>query len=284
MLVLFCLPLISAGWGLFGMYAGGEFETSTPSDAFFYGSLSASQLGGVDIVDPFAALQAMAAARAVDVGILIGLLPALLVYGVVRGRAFCGWVCPVNLLLEGVDWLRSKLGIKVVERAIPRHAKMWVALGVVVLSAILIIPLFESFSPISAINKGVLFGSLAGVCTLLAILIAELFWSRRVWCRAVCPVGGFYEAIGRAGQVNVKMDYSKCIHCNACEEACLADPEILAPVLKNEDVIVRAGDCMACGRCIDVCPTQALHMGLGRLSKKPSDGAASEHERGAAPG
>ena len=32
-------------------------------------------------------------------------------YGIVRGRAFCGWVCPVNLLLEGVDWLREVLTI-----------------------------------------------------------------------------------------------------------------------------------------------------------------------------
>lgn len=281
-LVLFCLPLAFAGWGLFGQFAGDEFASPTPADGFFYGSLSASQLGGVDILDPFAALEAMAAARAFDAGIAVGLLPVLVVYGLVRGRAFCGWVCPLGLLLELVDWVRAKLGIEVRERAVPRHAKMWVALGVVVLSAVVAIPVFEAFSPISPINKGILFGSLSGVFTLVAVVIAELFWSRRVWCRSLCPLGGFYEAIGRCGQVNVKMDYNKCIHCDGCTKACLADPVILKPVLADEDAIVRAGDCMACGKCIDACPTGALRMGLGRMGRTGHAGRESGSDDGAA--
>ena len=33
------------------------------------------------------------------------------------------------------------------------------------------------------------------------------------------------------------------------------------------DVIVRAGDCMACGSCIDACPTRALSFCVGRSAK-----------------
>ncbi len=275
MLALFCLPLLVAGWSLFGAFVGGEEPVATPSEGLFYGSLSASQIGGIEMIDPFAALQAIAASKSFEVGLLVGALVPLVLYGIVRGRAFCGWVCPVNLVCEGVDWLRAKLHVEVRKRAIPRRAKIGVAAGVLALSALFGIPVFEALSPISFINKGILFGSLVGAFTMLAIVLAELFWARRVWCRAICPLGGFYEAIGRAGLVNVKIDSKACIHCDACKRACLADPEILAPALSGEDVMVRAGDCMACGKCIDACQVGALHMGLGR-PRKPSASASSE--------
>ncbi|WP_261428962.1 4Fe-4S binding protein [Berryella wangjianweii] len=270
MLVLFCLPLLAAGWGLFGQVSGGDAAVPTPAEGVFYGSLSSSHVGGVTVLDPFAVLQVIAASKSFDVAWLVGALPVLVVYGLVRGRAFCGWVCPVNLLCEAVDRLRAKLGLRVTERVLPRRVKVGVAAGVLALSALVSMPVFELFSPISAINKGILFGSVSGALTLAAIVVVECVWGRRVWCRAVCPLGGFYEVLGRAGLVNVRIDHAACVHCDACSRACLADPEILAPALAGDDVIVRAGDCMACGACVDACPAGALRLGVGR----PSAGGA----------
>ena len=141
---------------------------------------------------------------------------------------------------------------------------MYVAVGVLVLSAVLSFPVFEALSPISFVNKGLVFGSMVGGVTLLAIVAVELFWGHRVWCRALCPLGGFYEAIGRVGLVNVKIDHDKCVGCDACKRVCLCDPEILDGVLAGDDAIVRAGDCMVCGECVEICPTAALALKLGR--------------------
>lgn len=282
MLVLFCLPLLIAGWGLLGQLGAGspapEVAVATPAEGLFFGSLSSSSIGPVVVLDPFAVLQIAFASKSFDASWLIGALPVLIVYGLIRGRAFCGWVCPVNLLCEIVDKLRAKAGLRVPEHVLPRHAKLYVAAGVLVLSAILSIPVFETFSPISAINKGILFGSCAGLVTLAAIVVAELVWGRRVWCRALCPLGGFYEALGRVGLVNVRISYDACVHCDACARACLCDPEILEPVLAGDDVIVRAGDCMACGACVDACPTHALKMRLGRPWPPRRSGTASADE------
>ncbi len=263
-LVLFALPLIAAGWGLFGLFAGGEETVSTPAQLPFFGSLSSSSIFGIEVLDPFAMLQTAAASKAFALDWALAALPVLVLYGLIRGRAFCGWVCPVNLLLELFDALRRKLGMQVREMPVPRHAKMGIAAAVVVLSAVTSIPVFEAFSPISAINKGILFGAVTGLWVLAAIVLAELFWGHRVWCRSLCPLGGFYEALGRIGQVNVRFDREACIHCDSCKNACLCDPAILDPVLTERDVIVRAGDCMACGSCIDACPANALSMRLGR--------------------
>lgn len=268
MLLVFLAPLFIAGWGLFGGMVGGDNTMATPANSFpFYGTLSSSQIIGVELLDPYAGLQAIAAAKALSLELLVALLPPLVIYGLIRGRAFCGWTCPVNLLLEIVDWLREKLHIKVEERVLPRHTKVYVAAGVLVLSAVLSFPVFEALSPISFINKGLVLGSLVGGVTLLAIVVVELFWGHRVWCRALCPLGGFYEVLGKVALVNVQIDHDKCIGCNKCKRACLCDSEILDAVVAGEDVMVRAGDCMACGKCIEACPTAALDLRVGRTAK-----------------
>lgn len=281
MLGLFCLPPLLAGWGLAGLFAGGDGEVATPAEGVFFGSLSSSSVAGVPLFDPLAALEVTAASRGLlAASALTGAVLVVVAYGLVRGRAFCGWMCPVNLIGEGVDAARRRLGIVVPERTVPRRAKIGVAVAVVLLSALVGFPVFELISPIGAVNKGLVFGSFAGAGTLLAIVIAELLVSRRLWCRALCPLGGTFQVLGRAGQVNVAIDHDACIHCDKCAQVCLADPAILAPALAGQDVIVRAGDCMACGACVDVCPTSALRFRLGRPRsprKGVEDGAAGNH-------
>ena len=264
-LLVFLAPVLVAGWSLLGGTVGGDNAIATPADSFpFFGTLSSSSVFGIELLDPFAMLQAVVAAKAFAVDWLLAALPVLVVYGLIRGRVFCGWCCPVNLLFELVDWLRAKLHIKVEERVLPRHAKVYVAGGVLVLSLLLGFPVFEALSPISFINKGLVLGSLVGGVTLLAIVLVELFWGHRVWCRALCPLGGFYEVVGKVGLVNVHIDHEKCIGCNKCKKACLCDPEILDAVVAGEDGVVRAGDCMACGKCVETCPTAALSLKIGR--------------------
>ena len=263
-LAVFLAPVFLAGWNLFGGTVGGDNAMGTPADVFFYGSLSSSSIFGINLLDPFAFLQYVVASKSIALDSLLAVLPVLVFYGLIRGRAFCGWTCPVNLLLEIIDWIRLKLKIKVEERVLPRHAKVYIAAGVLVLSLVLSFPVFEALSPISFINKGLIFGSLVGGITLLAVILVELFWGHRVWCRALCPLGGFYEVVGKVGLLNVAIDNETCIGCNKCKKACLCDPEILDAPVAGEDVIVRAGDCMLCGKCIEACPVEALSIKIGR--------------------
>lgn len=264
---LFCLPLLAAGWGLAGTYLGGDAAAATPAQGALYGSFSSSEAFGASLLDPFAVLQIAFASKSLEASWLLYALPVLVAYGLIRGRAFCGWVCPVNLLLELVDWLRGKAGVSVGEGRVPRRTKISLAVLVVLFSAFAGVPLFEALSPVSAAGKFLLFGSMAGMWVLAAIVLLEAFVERRVWCRSLCPLGGFYQALGRAGLANVGIRHDACISCGKCQKACLADPAVLQPALSGGDVIVRAGDCMACGACVDACPTAALSMRLGRPSK-----------------
>lgn len=67
----------------------------------------------------------------------------------------------MNLVGEGVDAARRRLGIEVPERTVPRRAKIGVAAAVVLLSALVGFPVFELISPIGAVNKGLVFGGFA---------------------------------------------------------------------------------------------------------------------------
>ena len=79
--LLFLVPVLLAGWGLFGTTVGGDNMIGTPAGSFpFYGTLSSSELFGIELLDPFAALQAFVAAKAFTLDMLIGLLPPLIVY------------------------------------------------------------------------------------------------------------------------------------------------------------------------------------------------------------
>ncbi len=264
MLALFALPVVVAGWGLFGSTVPTGEQMATPAELPFFGTLGSSSIGPVTVLDPFATLQVVCASKTFDPAWLVGVLPVLIVYGLIRGRAFCGWVCPVNLLGEAVDFLRRKLRRPVYEMPVPRHAKLYVAGAILVLSAVLGLPVYEIFNPIGAINKLMALGAVTGVVTLLCIVAVELFWGHRVWCRALCPLGGFYEALGKVGLLNVRIDHDACIGCGKCQKACLCDPAILDDAISGEANAVTAGDCMLCGKCKEACPTAALKIGLGR--------------------
>ena len=89
MLVLFAIPLLLTGWGLAGAYigTGGEFALDyIPSDVAFWGSLSSSEILGIELLDPFATAQVIAAGKTV-VGTMVWCLPILVGFALVRGRA-----------------------------------------------------------------------------------------------------------------------------------------------------------------------------------------------------
>ncbi|MFQ9181590.1 MAG: 4Fe-4S binding protein [Eggerthella lenta] len=87
-----------------------------------------------------------------------------------------------------------------------------------------------------------------------------------MWCRSLCPLGGFYEALGRFGQVNVKIDPAACIHCDACKHACLSDPRSSSQ--RSTDATRSCGRSTAWPAVRASTPApRALSFTLGRASK-----------------
>jgi ferredoxin-type protein NapH len=226
---------------------------------FFQGNLSAAALFGIGLADPLAFLQASLAGRVFVASFLGSALIVSAFYLLAGGRTFCGWVCPIYLVTEIGDKLRSRLGTA--DRHYSLAGIRWsfaVTLGISLAAGI---PFFEVLSPIGIGTRAIMFKAWLPLLIVAAIVVVEIFVAQRIWCRSLCPVGGFYSLLGRFSPARVGFTKSLCTGCGECSRICPVE-EVLAPSLLDGAQQVVSGDCTRCGDCIDVCPTRALTVDL----------------------
>lgn len=226
------------------------------------GNLSFSKiLGQISLSDPFATLQLFLAGGVLALDIWLGALLVFFFYGVFAGRAYCAYVCPVNLLTDLASLLRKKLGINAFKAVnLPRGFKYGVLFLSLLLSFVFAIPAFESINPVSAFHREVIFGMGFGLLGVAAIFIFDLFVLKDGFCGHICPIGATFSLIGKFAFLKVKHDVSKCTQCMKCIGIC-PEPQVL-DIVGKRSAFVNQMACMRCGRCIELCDDNALKFSL----------------------
>ncbi|MDY0202399.1 MAG: quinol dehydrogenase ferredoxin subunit NapH [Tenuifilaceae bacterium] len=227
------------------------------------GNLSSSLfLSTIPLSDPFALLQILATGAIVSIDVIIGAVLIALFYGGLVGRAFCSWVCPINIVTDLANWLRRKLALDKTERKVwlSRNVRFWVMGLTLVVSAIAGIAAFEVVSPIGILQRGIVFGMGMGGAAVLAIFLFDLFAVKNGWCGHVCPLGGFYSTISKWSLIRVHHDQPSCTLCMRCKDIC-PEKHVLEIIGKRSGDIIM-GECINCGRCIEVCEDNALSFGV----------------------
>jgi polyferredoxin len=88
------------------------------------------------------------------------------------------------------------------------------------------------------------------------ILIGLLFWLiilvTRGFCRFICPIGALMAPTNKISIQDIKHYPENCTKCMKCIKAC--------PMKINVLKINRDMECIRCGRCVDVCKDNAVHM------------------------
>jgi len=233
------------------------------------GNLSSSLLFGlVPLSDPYAVLQMFVAGAVISVDVLIGIFLIIAFYATIGGRAFCSWVCPVNIITDFANALRRKLGFNQIQKKQPasRNIRYWVIAISLVISFFMGIAAFELISPISMVHRGIIFGLGFGWAAMLVIFLFDLFVLKNGWCGHICPLGGAYSLIGKFSFIRVHHNHETCTACMKCKEVC-PENQVLHMVTKESTPVI-SGECTNCGRCVEVCDDDALNFSIKKFIKE----------------
>ncbi|MDP3542230.1 MAG: 4Fe-4S binding protein [Elusimicrobiota bacterium] len=244
----------------------------------FVGSLPwSARLFGLSLTDLLASAESAFATRSLvsvlAAGAIIPLLATLLL-----GRVYCGWICPIGLLMPLIRRLRSALAFL----ELPVHdVRFWKGNKYALLGAAALIgligglPILHYIYPPAILSReahsfatilfdraesglfGFPWGFFSGGMIFLAVVaLVEVAVAPGFWCATLCPGGALYSALSRWRLLRVKRTKSACIDCVLCDKAC---PMQLQPMTDKT-----GGECDSCGVCVDVCPTKALAFKFSR--------------------
>ena len=187
------------GWSIFGQ-------------PILAGDFSSSQLFGLlPLSDPFAMLQKLCAGHAPELTMIVGSLIVLGFWIILGGRSFCAWMCPMNLVTDFADQLRTALGIKTDMLRIHQNARYAVAAGALLASAASGTAAFEWASPQAFLWRELVWGlGWGALSATLGVFALDLLGLRRGWCGHLCPLGAFWSTVGKAGIIRPIFDASKC--------------------------------------------------------------------------
>ncbi|MBI2790124.1 MAG: 4Fe-4S binding protein [Elusimicrobia bacterium] len=236
-----------------------------------------SRLFGCSLTDLLAAAESTLATRSLlsvlAAGAILPLLATLLL-----GRVYCGWICPVGLLMPLIRRLRSLLAFLELP---PLDVRLWKGNKYALLGAAAVIaligglPLLHYIYPPAILSReahsfatvlfdraeagrfGFPWGFFSGGMIFLGLVaLVEVAVAPGFRCSAMCPGGALYSALSRWKLLRVKRVRSACIDCVLCDKAC---PMQLQPMTDKT-----GAECDACGVCVDACPTKALSFRFSR--------------------
>jgi ferredoxin-type protein NapH len=250
------------------------------------GNTWSGSFAGLQLSDPLAVVGQIAASVSVYWPFLLtALIPIL--FTMLLGRFFCGWICPATFIYElntNLGLLLRKYGIHLGNKRFDKRLKYLVlALGLII-SMISGSMIFASLYPPAVIGREIYYtialgGFGSGAVFFLLTLLFDLLVARRGFCRYICPGGALYSLLGRFRLVRIKRIVEECTDCVKCNVACEFGLDPLRDQFGQE--------CNNCAACIAVCPTDAMtfyispkdigYQGHGHLGRKYRQAQAKEN-------
>jgi cytochrome c oxidase accessory protein FixG len=185
----------------------------------------------------------------------------VILFTVIFGRIFCGWICPQTIFLEMVFrrieyWIEGDRGAQIRlnkqewnAEKIRKKALKWSIFAIIsfAIANVFLAYLISSDELIQMVEDG----PTANLSTLIALLIFTgvfyfiFVWFREQVCIIACPYGRLQGVLLDNKSINVAYDFVR------------GEKEVgRAKFNKNEDRAASGkGDCIDCHLCVHVCPT-----------------------------
>ncbi len=102
----------------------------------------------------------------------------------------------------------------------------------------------------------------------LILVFILSFFSGRLFCNTVCPVGSLLGLLSKISLFKIKIDEKNCIGCNLCERACKSG------CIDKKKKTVDFSRCVSCYNCFKVCPSEGISYRLS-FNKRETEKAES---------
>jgi len=215
----------------------------------------------------------------------------VVLFTVVFGRLFCGWVCPQTVFMEMVfrpiEWLvegspaqQKKLNAapwnreKVIKKTLKHAIFLFISFVIAHTFLAYILGLDEVIKIISE-PVGQHIGLLSGLIIFTLLFYSVFAFVRDIVCTTICPYGRLQSVMFDKDTMQIAYDYKRgeprgkfrknvervegdCINCMKCVHVCPTGIDIRDGVQM---------ECVGCTACIDVCDDvmEALHFDKGLI-------------------
>ncbi len=220
------------------------------------GTFYSISFGALDIVDPALLIQSILLTKSFYLSLIIAaIIPILL--AALFGKVFCSWGCPFNFLSELTELLRKKVKkIDYVKNTIPKTRNYWIVYGSILLLVIVTgVPIITLISMpgliTSQITDSIMFNTVGiEIFLVLIIILMEVFFAPRFWCKYACPVGATLALFHNKRSLRINYNSKHCDNCTVTKDrVCNINcPLNLNP--RDEDIYPFCNNCM---ECIDIC-------------------------------
>ena len=190
------------------------------------GNYSGSLLfDSIPLTDPLMTAEMLSTGYMPEWTTILGALIVVVFYALVASKAFCSWVCPLNIVTDSAAWLRRKLGIRQSAK-LSRNLRYGILAMILVGSAISGTLLWEWINPVAALGRVFVYGLGATLWLILVVFLFDLLIVEHGWCGHLCPIGATYALIGAKSLLKVKViDRERCDRCMDCYNVC-PEPQV----------------------------------------------------------
>ncbi len=189
---------------------------------------------------------------------------------VLANKFICSWGCQIGTLQDLIFRLNRNskdrnglFGQIKIPFIISNSIRILFFLFLILVAIIWAADIVEVIDPFKIFKPHAI--GIAGGLFISLVLVTSLF-VYRPWCHFFCPFGLVGWLAEKISIFKVKVDYDKCIACEACSQACPST--VMDAILKQDRIIP---DCFSCGTCIETCPADAISFEYGKREKPPKE-------------
>jgi ferredoxin-type protein NapH len=176
----------------------------------------------------------------------LGLFAFSLAAGLLFGRIYCGYACPMNTLMIPTAWLAKKWNLR--RSAVPVYLKSGKWPLIFLITAVVTMIASKKFLSFEI--------PILPVFLVMSILTA-LWHGPYVFHNYICPFGLLQRLTGKYAQFTKCVDLENCISCRKCEKVCPSKAIIVRDNIGKATIMTEL--CHQCTNCQAACPKNAIH-------------------------